>query len=370
MRLVNMGKITNFEEGSRQSSCSFPGVCVFPGGRLAASFKGSPEKGPLAGQHVYLCYSGDMGETWSAPAAPFPEGFEYNGRRGSFRALYLTHLGGERAIALMNVVYEEGDLPFFNTETEGLLDTDIFFAHSEDCGRTFGAPVRLDPPFDQPVPLTGPARRLPDGRLVCQFELNKRYYDPEPWVHSSAVTFSNDDGHSWGGASIITKDPNIYYWDQRLAAMNDGRLLDFFWTFDRERAEYLNIFACDSVDGGKAWSPLWDTGLVGQPGDPADIGDGRVAAIHIDRTSAPRIVVRLSADGGQTFLPEGLTIYDSGLRKQEYAKSGMNDAWEEMGAFSVGHPNLVKLPSGDLYAFFYAGPRTDRTDIHWARIAV
>jgi len=209
-----------------------------------------------------------------------------------------------------------------------------------------------------------------DGGLICQFELNKTYYDPNPWIHSSVVTFSRDGGHSWSGATAITRHPSIYYWDQRVGVMRDGRLLNLFWTFDREKADYLTIHACDSADGGATWSPLWDTGLPGQPGTPADIGGGRVAVIYIDRAGPPRIDIKISEDGGRTFLPEALTIYDSGLQRQEYKKSSMDDAWDEMGAFSVGHPNLIMLPSGILYAYYYAGPHTDRTDIRWAKIGI
>ena len=369
---IGEGKIAGGAEGSSLSSCTFPGICILPDGHMIASFKGSPLKGPLAGQRGYLCYSDDGGETWSAPVAPFPDGIIHNGRKASFRGIYATHIEGGHVLAVMPAVYEdESGAPYFNPETEGLLDSDIFFAHSNDNGHSFGTPVRMDTsPFNQPVPLTGPVIKTLDGNLVCQFELNKTYNDPNPWVHSSVVTFSRDGGRSWGGATAITRHPSIYYWDQRIGVTGGDRLLNLFWTFDRQKAEYLSIHACDSVDGGATWSPLWDTGLPGQPGAPADICRGRVAVIAIDRTGSPRIDVRISEDGSHTFLPETLTIYDSGLQKQEYQKTGMDDAWVEMGAFSVGHPNLVMLPSGVLYAFYYAGPHTDRTDIRWAKIAI
>ena len=370
MRLISSGKITDCAEGSPLSSCTFPGICVLPDGGMIASFKGSPEKGPLAGQGGYLCYSDDAGETWSEPYDPFPGGIVFGGRAASVRGMYATHIKDGNVLLVMPAVYEDSDKPYYNTETEGLLDTDIFFAHSDDYGRTFSAPERMTTAFDQPVPLTGPVIRLPDGALVCQFELNKTYYDERPWVHSSVIIFSYDDGRSWGGDVVITKDPDIYYWDQRMGVVNGGSLLDLFWVFDRKTAEYRTIHASDSTDGGKTWSPIWDTGLTGQPGCPADLGDGRLAVIHIDRTGAPKIIVRISEDGGHTFLSEELVIYDSKLEKQEVIKSDMNAAWEEMGAFSVGHPGLAVLPSGELYAFFYAGPHTDRTDICRVKIEV
>jgi len=346
-------------------------MCVMPDGRMIAAFKGSPLKGPLEGQNGYVCYSDD-GETWSEPVAPFPEFIEYGGRKASFRGVYCSYIGGNEVIAVLPATYEENGTPYYNPATEGLLDTDIFFAHSNDGGRTFGELQRMDTtPFNQPVPLTGPVLALKDGSLICPFELNKPYHDLKPWVHSPVLIFSKDGGKTWGDATAIVYHPTIYYWDQRIGVMNDGRLLNMFWTFDREKADYRTIHASESMDGGKTWSPLWDTGLPGQPGAPADIGGGRTAVIYIDRSGPPKIVVRISEDGGRTYLPEELVIYDdSQQKKQTVKKSGMNDAWDEMGAFSVGHPHLIMLPSGVLYAYHYAGSHTDRTDIRWVKIAV
>ena len=369
MKIIGEGNVTNGKEGTAISSCTFPGVCVMPGGRMAMCFKGSPKKGPLDGQNGYVCHSGDMGETWGAPVAPFPGRFTHEGREASFRGIYLTHIAGARVLAVMPAVYEGAEgTPYYNEATEGILDTDIFFAHSDDYGHTFTAPRRMETGFFMPVPLTGPVILLPDGRLMCQFELNKKYDDLSPWVHSSVVIFSRDGGHTWGDRTVVTKNPSIYYWDQRIGLLNDGRLLDLFWTFDRETADYLTIHARDSLDG-ISWSPIWDTGLPGQPGQPASAGGGRTAVIYIDRSGSPKISVKFSADNGHTFLPGELTVYDSQLHSQKTDKGSMNDAWAEMSAFSVGHPNLAALPGGLLYAYYYAGGHTDRTDIRWAKIS-
>jgi hypothetical protein len=34
-----------------------------------------------------------------------------------------------------------------------------------------------------------------------------------------------------------------------------------------------------SRDGGRTWGEIWDTGIYGQPGQPVDLGDGRIATI-------------------------------------------------------------------------------------------
>jgi len=46
----------------------------------------------------------------------------------------------------------------------------------------------------------------------------------------------------------------------------------------------------------------------------------------------------------------------------------MQDAWAEMAKFSIGLPSTAFLQNGDILVVYYAGPETDQTDIHWARV--
>ena len=48
----------------------------------------------------------------------------------------------------------------------------------------------------------------------------------------------------------------------------------------------------------------------------------------------------------------------------------MNDVWAEMGKFSIAHPFLTYDSDGYLWAYFYNGKTTDRTDFHYAKIEV
>ena len=48
----------------------------------------------------------------------------------------------------------------------------------------------------------------------------------------------------------------------------------------------------------------------------------------------------------------------------------MQDAWTEMGAFSVGLPATARLAEGDVLVVYYAGPETDLTDVRWARVQI
>jgi hypothetical protein len=91
--------------------------------------------------------------------------------------------------------------------------------------------------------------------------------------------------------------------------------------------------------------------------------------VYVDRTGAPQIKLRLSDDGGRTW-PDASesTLYGLDAASQSRRKDSMQDAWAEMGRFSVGLPATAPLPDGGLLVVYYAGPDTDLTSIEWARV--
>ena len=373
MRIAERGVVFSGEGRPARSSCAFPDIAVLPDGRWLCGFRASPTKTGTVGQHAALAWSDDEGRTWSEPSAPFrPRSID--GRPGLFRKAAVSAVSPGRVLAaLCWVDHSDPSLPFFNPETEGLLDTRLFLAESADGGETWTAPVLLSTsPFDVPTPLTGPVIEMADGSLACQFELNKPFNDTSPWRHASALMFSEDGGVTWGEPSVVVQDPTnrVFYWDQRPAVLSDGTALDLFWTYDTATATYRNITACRSTDHGRTWSPLWDTGVPGQPAPPVSLADGTIAMVYVDRSGPPRIMLRLSEDGGVTWPSDTETALHETRASQTEAKRNMQDAWEEMYAFSIGLPATARCPNGDLLVVYYAGPHPDRTDIHWVRLAV
>jgi hypothetical protein len=354
------------------SSLAFPSVCVLPMGRWLVSCRAAPQKIPTRGQHVLLVHSDDEGRSWSTPAAPFAP-LEIQGRAGLFRTAALTSLGDNEVLAAVCWVdHSDPAADFFNEQTQGLLDTRIFLARSHDGGHSWSTPQLVDTaPFHVPTPLTGPILRLPNGEWLMQFELNKSYDDVTEWHHSSIVMLSRDEGASWPEYSVASNDPDnrIFYWDQRPSVLSDGTLLNLFWTYDNVAAKYLNIHARRSQDGGRSWSKLWNCGVPGQPAPPVSLPDGRIALVYMDREAEPILKLRLSEDDGQTWPAHSEKIlFRLGGKGQTKTKGSMQDAWEEMGRFSLGLPTTCVLPDGDLLVVFYAGTHTDRTDIHWLRV--
>lgn len=372
MKIIAQGTVFAGEAGTDRQSCAFPAVAVLPSGRWLCGFRAAPAKTATAGQHALVTWSDDEGRSWSAPARPCAAPM-VDGKPGALRAAHPTALGGERVLlALYWVDQSHPGLAFFNQETQGLLDSRIMFAESPDGGATWSRPELMDTsPFNVPTPITGPVLALRSGEWACQFELNKHYYDTSAWRHSSVLMFSRDEGKSWPEYSIVTSDPEnrVFYWDQRPTVLADGAILDLFWTYDTKLTSYRNIHARRSGDHGRTWGELWDTGVRGQPAPPVSAPGGGIVMVYVDRTGAPAIKARVSRDGGRTWpAATELTLYRAELPPQTVGKTSMQDAWAEMGRFSVGLPATAALPDGEVVALFYAGPETDHTDVRWARL--
>jgi hypothetical protein len=273
--------------------------------------------------------------------------------------------------ALCWVDHSNPALPFFNTETEGLLDTRVFLAQSDDAGLSWSEPKLVDTrPLCCPTPLTGPVLHLPHGELACQFELNKPYDDPSPWRHASVLMFSSDGGRSWPEHTLTSSDPEnrVFYWDQRPGVLPDGRILDLFWTYDRQAARYLNIHARESRDRGRTWSAMWDTGVPGQPAAPIALPHERIGMVYVDRSGPPAIKIRTSADRARTWPESTESLVDRIPASQTRSKATMQDTWAEMEQFSLGLPATAGIADGDVLVVYYSGPAADQTDIRWARI--
>ena len=372
MKIVDRGLVFLGPEGSDSSSACFHGVCVLPEGRWLVAFRAAVKKGDAFGQRVLVTWSDDGGKTWSRAAEPFANQ-AVDGTPGAWRAGQPTALGGRRlAMVLYWVDASDPGRPFFNQRTEGLLDSHIFLTLSDDAGETWSKPRLLDTrPFTMPTPITGPILLLPSGEWALQFETNKSYDDRSVWYHKSVLMYSSDEGQTWPEFAQVAADPRarVFYWDQRPKALADGSLLDLFWTFDRERAVYLNIHARASKDNGRAWSELWDTGVPGQPAPVASLTDGRTVMPYVDRQGTPTIRARVSSDGGRTWPDATELILDDRLKQeQEGSKSSMQDAWSEMTAFSLGLPTTAELTDGGVLVVYYAGPKPDHTGLYWVRL--
>ena len=174
LTVTEQGVAAASRPGTDQQSCAFPYICVLPSGRWICSYRAAPQKAATTHQRSLFVRSDDEGRSWSEPIDVFTPP-AVDGTPGLFRAAAMTALGGRRVLAVFYWVdSSQPSLAFFNETTEGLLDSRIFLAWSDDDGDTWSTPERADTtPFLCPTPITGPVRLLANGELALQFELNK-----------------------------------------------------------------------------------------------------------------------------------------------------------------------------------------------------
>lgn len=370
MKITQKGIIFSGENTPSLSSCTFPSVCQLEDGTILASFKGAKNKGPLnAADHAMTCISRDSGKTWSN-AIEFFQPPIVDGKPTTLRTIYFVEVDASNLLAVLNAVDATlEELPYYNEKTEGLKDTYIMVSHSSDGGKTWSEMqrVQVEAFYDLPLPLTGAPFITSDGRVGIQFEVNKPYYETEYWVHHSAIVYSEDGGYTWGNEVIVTDNPTVYYWDQRVDVLNDGTIADIFWTFDRDKGDYVNIHYCQSNDGGRTFGPMIDTGLSGQPGNVINGKNDTLITVYINRDSVPEIRLAESHDHGETW-QDVLSVFTYGRNVKGKQNSGMNDVWAEMALFSIGHPFMKRMQDGTIWVYFYNGPATDRTDFCYVAI--
>ncbi len=372
MHVVADGTVFRGGTGTDRQSAIMPSMAVLPGGRWLCSFRAARSKSGNT-ETCLLTFSDTEGSDWSEPVMPWPVP-EWDGRPGRWRQAYLTAVEGDHVIAVLGWI-DDADprIPYWNEQDMTLTDTRICLSQSLDRGDTWSTPAFLDLyPIQLCTPLTGPILVLRGGEWVCHFELNKRHGDPSVWRHASIMAISRDQGRSWPLLSVPGNDPanRFFYWDQRPGVLDDGTVLDTFWTLDSATNAYANIHARRSTDGCRTWSEMWDTNLPGQPGQPVSLRDGRIALSYVDRTAEPKIKLRCSDDGGRSWTEQSeLVIYDAAVGSQTWEQLGsIQDSWAEMAAFSVGLPATTNLPDGGVLVCYYAGPETDATGIEWARL--
>ena len=370
-----LSKTTVYDGYDSKMICSatFTDVAVTPSGRILVSFRGGPTKTPYnTGENGYTCISDDGGITFSAPKAPFGT-ILIDGRiPGHMRSYQLLSLGGKKLFGVAAVVENmenDDSLPYFNEETEAIKNTQLFAFFSDDEGDTFSAPVQIPMKAqyaDMACVMTGPPVLMGDGAILVNFEVYKKYYDTRDIHHSAACILSHDGGKTWDTEVTMYQDPEIYAWDHRAGLLADGSLVDFVWTFDRRKNDYLNIHRMESADS-KAWSGFEDIGLPGQAGNPVTLSDGRLAMVYFDRTGVPTLKLALSADGGHTF-EEPLVVYEHKAPKAENVKARYAEAWDEMGKFTAGHCFAEALSGNRMLIVFYQGPVKDKTNAMLYRI--
>ena len=312
--------------------CAWPNLTLMPDGTIVATIYGDPSH--LQGPGDVQCWASVDGtglwEMRGTVATHEPETTRGNVAAG------LAHNGD-----LVVLVSGWGYAPKYRkcrlspwvcrssdggrTWSEDKSETAIVFPE----GRSREDVKRMLVPFGDIV-------AVPGGKLAATF------YDCAGWVF---VLFSNDDGRTWGDATVLTREHGTETAmlrlrpDSWLAAARAGPGAD-----GKTPSWGLGLFV--SEDEGQTWIAKGElTGHNQQPGHLLRMNDGRIL-LTIGMRDISAVGIRVSNDEGLTWGPtevlvnlpswKGL-VFDPPYRERD-----------------LGYPSTVQLADGTLVTAYYS----------------
>lgn len=324
---------------------AFPAIQALPDGTLLCMCRHGTAResvDSLVGIHR----STDDGMTWR-PGGPLPESSDAGKGMRVSSGFGVTPDGQ----ALACVRY-----PFAGDGKWG-----PFLARSGDGGLTWSELQPLDRGPFAGMGLMGNLASTAAGTTVMAAEWSDNEGESDRPNWTSIISRSFDGGRTWDPWRRVHQPRNgTYFFDPRITALADGRLLVAYWTHDMERDQGVNVHTASSSDQGETWTEPRDAGFWGQVTDVAGLRSGRIVAVTNHRRPPLGIRAVLSDDGGQWFDESAhVELWGTEPARIRSApvlakkRDRVEDALDSYHFFTFGTPSVTQLPSGEIVVAFY-----------------
>ena len=314
----------------------WPTVMRRRSGELIASYSGNREAHVCPYGRDELIRSFDGGETWTQQ----PEIF-----RNSIiddRDCGITELANGDLLAawFSSICFAKTYPKAFSKLPKSLVDEAHGFwtSRSTDGGKTWESPV----PHQSSSPHG--AVQLKDGRILFagksyrNWHMWNRKYCPDPEV-CLMIEESTDNGRSWHVLAKVRPQPPYngkdFTEEPYLVEADDGRLIVFCRTISTPCMTQVV-----SSDGGRTWSEMSDTPLVGYPPHFLKLRNGKLLCTYV-RRSTQHEMVAVSDDQGRTWDVANEIFLCKGPSKD------------------MGYPSTVENDDGTLLSVYYQAEKQD-----------
>ena len=354
----------------RSRHAYFPSIASLGGDELLASYTVG-EAFEAIDLRIHLSRSLDGGRTWQEEGAldvpVLPEGISESVKMS---AVGESPSGNQLAGLLQR--HDRREFPgegLTNPETLGFVPTRFEITRSEDGGRSWSEPSKVEPPLEGPEwELCAPLTVLPDGRWLLVTSTWPDWQGRLPHGHRLVAFVSHDQGEHWSEFQQIMHEEGgpVVFWESKVLPLPDGRLLAVAWTHDlsagTDRPNHYSI----SSDGGESWSPPASTGLIGQTQTPCVLDQDRILVVY-RRTDEPGLWLQDVRFDGATWV-NGACVplwgHDVG------GKTKMSDSMvQNFRVLRFGAPSVVLLPDKTLYIAFWCYEDSVSV-IRWFRVAI
>ena len=323
----------------------WPSVCRLKNGDIIAVFSGDRDAHICPWGKVQMIRSSDGGETWSAPKTIA------NGPLDDRDAGIVQLPDGEILVTYFtSVAYRAPDILSKHDDWrrhDGKISDDVrrqslgyFCLRSHDDGKSWSKPERLKLKGHTPH---GPIL-LKDGSLfqIGRSFTNARLGTTEKGFTVISAERSMDGGRTWQMLCPEIPDtdgensrPHMFH-EPYAVELNDGTLVGLVRYHGSDHCMRQTV----SKDGGKTWSPMTKTTMLGLPPHLIRLADGKLVNVYGRRLKEPGFgeFAAISDDNGATWD----TVNEICL-----APSHNGD---------LGYPASCILADGDILTVYYQQP--------------
>ena len=314
-------------------------------GELLVAFSGDRDAHVCPWGITQVIRSRDNGKTWSLPETinntPLDDRDAgiLETRKGTLLVSWFT------SVAFTLPVYKtafERYARYATKITPGLREQWLgnWVRRSEDGGKTWDTPIRtINSAPHGPI-------QLRDGRLLY---IGTGKSGDKPGI---LVEESTDDGRSWKIIAALPKpeDPTTSLNEPHMVELASGKLLAMIRNEPKDRSKSF-LLQSESVDGGKTWSPLRNTGIWGLPPHLLQLKNGWVLVAYGHRRQPLSERACISKDEGKTWDIENQITIASAI------------------SVDHGYPSSVQLDDGSILTVFYQAEKTGAPTVvmstHW-----
>lgn len=328
---------------SRQSA--FPFVCECKDGTLAAAHVIGEAFESVDGTS-YISFSQDKGKTWSKPLPMFDKS-KYPYPISDCAKIMVLEDG--RIIALgYAYLRKDPELPLGNPATGGLLDDFVFYAISEDNGKTWSDIMPIECAWGPHVEASAPLTVLQDGTWITPITGFPDWSGNMTGPMCGRALVSKDQGKSWNDDAVCMEfeGRQVTCYEQRMCQLESGAIICIGWNEDTVTGERLQNHYTVSYDNGKIWSKPVSTGIQGQASSVCAIGGERLLALHAVRrdTERPGIYAYIVDFSNETWnIVEELLVWEPAVPMAKDTKMA-----EIFSFLKFGQPGAVLLSDGNI----------------------
>jgi len=322
-----------------------PGLVQLPNSELVALFLFA-EAFESPNGTTYITRSRDRGHTWELQGPLYDKsilGFETT---DTLKPLVLR----DGTVIATGYRFHRHNLeePIAIAETAGFQPGDNIVSFSRDGGRTWAKPQVIERSYPELLELSGPCIETTSGDLVATAGFYNLPDGSNPTGKFGAVLRSKDKGKTWDDRTFFVPPGRITPWETRVCEMQPGRLVAILWAYDKANQRHLPNQVTVSHDNGYTWSPLIDTGHLGQSSNVLYLGGDYLLTIHAHRAEDAGIYVRVvdfSADRWKVVSENAIWGRQAGQQTRD------GQAMSQMfTSLRFGQPSLLRLDNGEFLA--------------------